>query len=209
MCGVRCNETRQTAKCGASVNTSDLDDLAPVIGYRATRVIVAWFAGRRLHVPAKAAPDHPLATLLGPTAFGALVRQFAGCRLLIPTEGDEMRYKRDRNVAELIAAGWALPRVADHVGLSVRRVEQIRAEVVRNGWLEYAKGFDADRRYNRGRRELGAAALVVGPAANFGTGESSDEYPPTSAEFSGMGEVSGDSPPPGAPDSVNPHVRAA
>ena len=46
-----------------------LDDIAAVVGYTSTREIAAWFAGKTLYVPKRAASDHPLAVLLGMPAL--------------------------------------------------------------------------------------------------------------------------------------------
>ena len=43
---------------------SSLEEVCDAIGYRATRVIAAWFAGRRFYVPLNRRQDHPLVQLL-------------------------------------------------------------------------------------------------------------------------------------------------
>ena len=158
------------------MNTSDLDDLAPVIGYRATRVIAAWFAGRDLHTPARSWPGHPLAKLIGQPAFDALVREYPSERFRIPTNEDDDRCRRDRVVAERLVAGRSCVEIADELGLTVRRVEQLRFELVDQGVLEYAQGFDSAMQAGRGNR---LSRNVAPPRfANFGTGEVSGEPPP-------------------------------
>lgn len=154
------------------MNASDLDDLCPVIGYRATRIIVAWFAGRRFHVPGTTRPGHPLELLLGRPAFVALVGEFALCRVNVPAADHEERYGRDRRIAEMLASGWACERVAAAVGITARRVEQIRRELVANGWLRYAQGFDSAMSASRGRRRR-----PVAPPEFFGTNEVFHEPP--------------------------------
>lgn len=157
------------------MNTSDLDDIAPVIGYRATRIVAAWFAGSHLWVPTTADPGHSLAVLLGPSAFRALVQGFGGKRLRVPTEGDERRYSRNRQIALLLARGWTLARIATKFGMTRRRVEQIRADLVRNGWLQYAQGFAPGASYPRGRRRLSRPEIL-------GTGANPGEPPPVESE---------------------------
>jgi Homeodomain-like domain len=152
------------------VNTSDLDDIAPSVGYRATRIIATWFGGRHLWVPKEAAATHPLAVLIGMPALRALVRDFGGKRLRVPTEGDDRRFSRNRQIAVHLAAGWSVERIGEAMGLTPRRVEQIRVELVRNGWLNYAHGFHAATSYPRGRRRIGRPEIL-------GTGADSGEPP--------------------------------
>lgn len=167
---------------------SDLDDLAPVIGYRATRIVSAWFAGRRLHVPEVARADHPLELLLGWPAFAALVREFAGCRVNVPAHEHEARYVRDRRIAEMLAGGWTCERVASDLGLSTRRVEQIRVDLVDNGWLRYAQGFDSAMARGRNGRRASVPPELIAPCAATAA---------TAGEKLGTGGVFGETPPPG------------
>lgn len=150
------------------MNTSDLDDIAPVIGYRATRIVVAWFAGRQVWVPREARDDHPLRLLLGPSAFMALVREFGGRKIAVPSTSDEALYVRNRQIAEYLAAGWQCERIGRALGITARRVEQIRAELVRNGWLTYAQGFHPETpNYPPGRRRI-VGPKILGTSEVFG-----------------------------------------
>jgi hypothetical protein len=171
------------------MKASDLDDIAPVVGYRAARILAAWFAGRRLHVPTRPGDGHPLVSLIGASAFAALVREFSGERFSIPSNRDDDSYRRDRSIAERFAAGADTARVADETGLTVRRVEQIRVALVAEGWLRYAQGFDTAK--VQGRRASGTATPEF-----LGTGEVFDEPPPPSPEILGTGEVFDEPPPP-------------
>lgn len=119
---------------------SDLDDICSVIGYTATRVLTAWFGGRFVAVPKNADPDHPLAVLLGFSAFRALVEAFGSQGLRIPTAGDEWRYYRDRVVAERISEGVTIEQIAAEVNLTVRRVQLLRTDLIERGWIAYASG---------------------------------------------------------------------
>ena len=150
------------------MNTSDLDDLAPVIGYRATRIVAAWFAGRRLHVPVRPTLGHPLSRLLGVSAFEALVREFAADRLTIPTIEQDEIHQRNRVIAEQLAAGQSAAEVAETTGLTVRRVEQIRVDLVETGILEFAQGFGSAMARTRGRRSSGSGEEKPGSGEVFG-----------------------------------------
>lgn len=158
------------------MNTSDLDDLAPVIGYRATRMLAAWFAGRWVYVPAHASIGHPLETLIGHSAFAALVREFAATHFWVPTTHDEDRFRRERQIAEWFSLNWTADRVAGELGISQRRVEQIRVDLVERGLLQYAQGFGTAMAAGRGRARRETAAPEI-----LGTGEVSGEPPPPAA----------------------------
>lgn len=115
-----------------------LDEVCEKIGFSATVTLLVWYAGCRVWVPSTAPADHPLATLLGLRTLRSLVEGFGGEQIDIPQCAEQDRLRRDRRIAEALAAG-ALPRaVADAEGLTTRRVEQLRAELELRGWLQYA-----------------------------------------------------------------------
>jgi hypothetical protein len=148
------------------VNLSDLDDIARAAGYRAARVIALHYAGRRVHVPATARPDHPLSTLVGREALIDLVREFGGCRLLIPHQAEEERYTRDWQIAALLANGSTCDQIAAVTGLAQRRVEQIRVRLARDGWLTFEgapPGRGAGRRVSTRPEILGTGEVFDGP----------------------------------------------
>ena len=132
-----------------------LDDVARVIGYTSTRVIQAWYAGQALYVPASVAADHWLARLLGIGVLRALVAEFPGQALKIPTLAADLAATRERTIAEQLAAGATVADIAGVVGLSERRVLQVRDELVLRGWLEY----DDAGRATSGRRQWRAGAV--------------------------------------------------
>lgn len=117
-----------------------LDDLASVIGYTATCALSAWYGGKTLYVPAKAGPDHPMSRLIGESALRALVREFGSEILKIPGDHVAIRMRRDRIACERFAEGWIPSRVADDLGIGLRRAQQLRIELEACGWLAYAVG---------------------------------------------------------------------
>ena len=117
-----------------------LDDISATVGFTATCVLSAWFGGRKLYVPATAAPDHPLVSLIGSSALRALVRDFGPGDLKIPSHRTAVRFHRDRRACELFAEGWTAARVATELDIGVRRAEQLRRELTENGWLAFATG---------------------------------------------------------------------
>lgn len=124
---------------------SVLDDLSPVVGFTATLAIAAWWSDRNLYVPAVARADHPLVSVIGLPALRALVAEFGGQTLPIPADAQALRFRRDRAICERYAEGWTPARVADEFELSARRAEQLRADLIDRGWLDFAAGRLAKR----------------------------------------------------------------
>lgn len=122
-----------------------LEDLCATVGYRATRVLLAWFAGRDLYVPSRVDLDHPLRWLLGLDVFARLVEAWAGCKLDLPHDREDERYVRDRTIAERFASGATVEAVSAEFGLTKRRVQVVRAELVDRGWIAYAEGRASSR----------------------------------------------------------------
>lgn len=120
---------------------STLDDICAAIGYTATRKLVAWFGGRKLYIPTQASPGHPFATALGFPAYRALVENFGVEVLSVPKADEEWRYNRNRVIAERLADGDELAAIASDLGLTLRRAEQIRVDLVADGFLAFALGY--------------------------------------------------------------------
>lgn len=153
--------------------TLDLEVLCPVIGYANTRAVAAWFPGRRLIVPRQFDATHPLTALIGQKALRDLVGALPGFEAAIPAEAEDAAYRRMRAVAEGLAAGKSPRELAAALGLSVRRVEQVRVECELRGWLHYAEQPFFARR-TAGARSPGRPMLLE----FLGTGEVFQE-PPT------------------------------
>lgn len=166
------------------MQSSDLDDVCSVVGYTATRKLTAWFGGRVVYVPRVSCdPDHPLAVLLGAAAFRALVGEFGGEVLRVPCLESELRYTRDRRVAERLACGASLRDVAAEFGFSVRRAQQLRRQLAENRWLAYAAGAitaaSGKVRYLTRGGDLAPALVTAALEKNLGTGEVSGGPPPS------------------------------
>lgn len=157
------------------MENSVLDDVCAVVGYTATRIIVAWYGGRSLYVPASVVDKHPLATLIGLPALRALSREFGGgAALQIPSRALEDRYQCHQRIAAMLAAGATNAEVAETVGLTLRRVQQLRVELAGLGWIREAEAFAR----RRGRPTAAAAPRLL---EILGTGEVSDRPPTPSA----------------------------
>lgn len=114
-----------------------MDDLAATVGYTPTVTIGVVFEGKDLWVPTQVQADHPLVALIGLRPFRALVAAYGGDRLRIPQWSAVEALRRDWRIAGRMAAGEPLAEIAAAEGLTVRRVEQIRSELVLRGWLAY------------------------------------------------------------------------
>lgn len=156
---------------------SSLEDVCPVIGYRATRILVAWFAGKQLYVPENFRPKHPLAVLLGDSAARALIEAFPRSLISIPSRTQDEVYARHRTIAEQLARGVSVVDVAEQCDLTVRRVQQIRLELVRQRWLEFAAGYQgSESGRSRGRFKSVTPTHLMEEILR--TSEVSDEPPP-------------------------------
>lgn len=160
---------------------SDLDDVCSVIGYTATRKLEAWFVGRHVWVPRRIDPDHPFAMLLGEPAARALVREFPGEYIVVPAVDGEFRYMRAKHIAERFAAGFQAAEIAAETGLSTRRIEQIRLELVEWRWIEYAGGFCGTARRGRQRADSPTTRPPTLVTEKLGTNEVFQQPPPSRA----------------------------
>lgn len=120
-----------------------LEDLCETVGYAATRVLAVWYAGQKVYVPRTLRPggrEHPLASLIGEQALAQLVQERGGEYLIVPTASEDERVRRLRRVALALIGGQTPGQIAVDLGITRRRVEQMRAELVGLQWLRYAAG---------------------------------------------------------------------
>jgi hypothetical protein len=123
-----------------SNSNTTADDICGLVGYTATALICAWFGGRNLYVPCRPREDHPLARLIGFSAFRQLVTGFGGDHLAIPEERWRQAADRSkRTVALLFCQGEKAVLIAERTGLTTRRVNQLISEVQSEGLLELLK----------------------------------------------------------------------
>lgn len=117
-----------------------LDDLAPVIGFTATCALAVWYGGRMLYVPSRYYPGHPLARLIGPSALRRLVEELGSESIKVPAAAGVEQMRRERQACEMYADGRSAADVAAALGVTQRRAEQMRVELEERGWLEFAAG---------------------------------------------------------------------
>lgn len=112
-----------------------LEDVSAEIGYTATSLLVAWFGGANLYVPAAADANHPVARLIGHAAFRRLVAAYGSETLWIPRGHLEAIDRRDRLIAERLARGASTCQIAAEFGITERRVQQLRSHVESKGLI--------------------------------------------------------------------------
>ena len=110
----------------AMLQSTLLDDLAPVIGFSATCALAVWYGGRMLYVPSRYYPGHPLARLIGPSALRRLVEEMGSEALKIPAAAGVDQMRRERRACEMFAEGRTTADVAAELAVTVRRAEHSR-----------------------------------------------------------------------------------
>lgn len=116
---------------------STVDDIASVIGFTATLRLCAWFGDQnaQLYVPVQASEDHPIARLIGLAAFKRLVEEWGNEHLPISPLEFHQEDRRNRLVRDLLRKNLGPRDIAPLVGLSERRVYQLRLHMEAAGLL--------------------------------------------------------------------------
>lgn len=161
------------------VNNTTLDDICACVGFTATTVLQAWYGGRSIRLPDRLTADWGIAHLVGSSAARALWQRFRvelGMeRLTIPNGAEARRYERNVQIARMLADGATLPEVGRRFRITLRQVQNLRRDLVADGWLWY------DAATGGARLPRGRAGSIQG-AKIFGTSEVFQEPPPPSAE---------------------------
>ena len=112
-----------------------LEDISAEIGYTATSTLCGWYGGRWVYVPLTAVEGHPMAVLIGTSAFSRLVAAFGGVRLRIPKNRGQTLTRRNRIVFDMLMRGVGVDSVATRVRCSPRQIKTIRQELEIAGLL--------------------------------------------------------------------------
>lgn len=112
-----------------------LEDICAEIGYGATTALVAWFGNSNLYVPEDVSPQHPIAKAIGIRPAQRLSAAWGGETLWVADGAAETRDRRDRAVAVLLGQGKGAKDIAKEVGLTERRVQQIRVRLEQTGLI--------------------------------------------------------------------------
>lgn len=119
----------------ADLKNSTLDDISAVIGFSATIRLAAHYGGRDIHVPREVSELHPLVKLLGVSRVTRLSDEWAGQRVVVPGLGFCDVEMRNAKILTLMLHDISIEQIANIVGITVRRVEQLRKEFSDEGLL--------------------------------------------------------------------------
>lgn len=112
-----------------------LEDIGAELGYTATAALVAWFGGSSIYVPAKVSEVHPICRAIGLPAYRRLCAAFGSETINLPDGKKDADDRRDRQIAGYLAQGIAPGNIGALLGLSERRVAQIRTRLLADGFL--------------------------------------------------------------------------
>ena len=105
-----------------------LEDVCAEIGFTATMMLCAIHGGKSLYVPAAVTSEHPLAKLLGKSAFKALTLGFGGETMAVPRGEEFERWRRVRQVSELLSKGFTTRDVARALMLTPHQVRNLKSD---------------------------------------------------------------------------------
>lgn len=112
-----------------------LEDIAAEIGLASTLTLIMWYGGSNLFVPSKVTPRHALAKLIGEAGMRALVNRWGNEWLYISTARAADRVGRSRILWERLSTGASSSEIAADLGLTRRRVEQIKRDLEEAGFV--------------------------------------------------------------------------
>lgn len=113
-----------------NIHKQDLTfDLIRVLGERKAFRMIQTFGGQRIQVPRFATGTSKLSETLGESAYKRFVREFSGCFLDLPKGRTMKRILTNRKVNRLASEGKSLNYISKEIGLSRRRVVQIKSEI--------------------------------------------------------------------------------
>jgi hypothetical protein len=121
-------------------SNTTFDDLAGVIGFTATLRLAVWYAGQNLYVPAKPDESMHLVRLIGMPAAQRMSAEWSGERIAVPTMWAYEEDQRNRLVGELLKTGSSVKDIARAMGMTERRIQQIRRHLEDEGLMPMVFG---------------------------------------------------------------------
>ena len=110
-----------------SLLPQSLQEIAEVIGLMAVLKLVDRYGGRRICIPRRLEPGHPLIEVLGQRQAAALVQTYALERIHVPNAARALVSARDKEIRRL-KAQQSVTSLAEDFGLTERQVYRILAE---------------------------------------------------------------------------------
>lgn len=127
------------------MKNSTLDDLAAIVGFSATVRLAAHYGGRDLTLPLEISDKSPIAKLVGISALQRLHDNWAGQRIAVPTLTVIEVEIRNSKILWNLRNGKTVGTIAKLVGLSERRVQQIRVAFEADGLLPLIFAHEVDQ----------------------------------------------------------------
>lgn len=119
----------------SDIINSTLDDIAGIIGFSATIRLAAHYGGRDIHVPLEVSDMHPIAKLIGKNRLAHMHAAWAGQRIAVPSLGVAEVEQRNARILNMLLHDMSVFNVARLIGVSDRRVQQMRREFEVDGLL--------------------------------------------------------------------------
>jgi hypothetical protein len=107
------------------VKGSFTQNLINLIGYPATRKLIAAYRGQHVYFPETLEADHHLVETLGLEAAQVLCQEYSGLRLLIPMGRAFLRAERNLAIHAARAEGAKIPELVSRFDLSPRAIREI------------------------------------------------------------------------------------
>lgn len=115
---------------------STLDDISAVIGFSATVRLAANYGDRDVNVPQVVSALHPVAMLIGSSRMDALHACWQGERIAVPSLKIVEAEIRRAKILSLLLQGVGTYAIAELMGLTERRVYQIKKEFIADGLIK-------------------------------------------------------------------------
>lgn len=118
----------------ARTNTT-LDDIAGEIGFTATVTLATWYGGKNVYIPENPDEATQLVQLIGLPAVRRLSQTWGAGQVAVPTMWVYEEAQRNRLIKNLFATGMGTKAVAYNMGMTTRRIQQIRRSLEETGLL--------------------------------------------------------------------------
>ncbi len=119
-----------------------LDDLASVVGFTAAVRLAVWYGDRKtnLYVPKEITEGHTLVELLGEPAARRLIESFGQEHINVPGLHGVFREARYAEICEQLRLGIGSKEISQKIGITERRVQQLKVEFEKMGVLPMVFG---------------------------------------------------------------------
>lgn len=112
-----------------------LDDIAGEIGFTATVTLATWYGGKNIYIPESPDEETQLSKVIGLPAVRRLSANWGGCNVAVPTMWVYEEGQRNRLIGNLLGRGLGTKEIAADMGMTERRIQQIRRALEDAGLL--------------------------------------------------------------------------